>query len=370
MKIILTANTSFAIFNFRKGLILELLQRGHTVIVLAPRDWTTDELMRMGCSYMPIKMSRTGKNVLSEISTLVGIFRSIKYSQPELVLSFTIKNNIYVGLCCRRLHISYAPNITGLGAGFGGKTLLQTILVKALTFSLAKASRVFVQNDSDEQFLVRERIAKRAQITLLPGSGVDLDHFSHQPLPDRKDGLQFAFIGRLMKEKGIIEFIEASKILHAAHESTRFVIVGGVDTAHGAELVERKLEEIKSLNYISVVGIQKDVRSILMQSHSVVLPSYYREGTPRSLIEAAAMGRIVITTNLPGCRDVVDDQRSGFLIESKSTASLVRAMKMTMRLSDLELKSMSKRARDKAFYTFDERIVISKYVSLLDSLKS
>lgn len=364
MRIILTGNTSFKIANFRAGLISALLKDGHEVIALSPSDEYTRTLQQMGCTTIALRMRRTGTNPFIEAKLMVEIYCKLAKLRPDYVFSYTIKNNIYAGLACRKLKIPFVPNVTGLGAAFNSRNLLNKLVTSLYLAAFKDARVVFFQNSNDRQTFLNLGIVKLKAARLLPGSGVNLELFKKTPLQASLQ-VRFILIARMLRDKGIHQFAEAAAKVRADHPEAIFQLLGPLDTSAESSIGIEEVDAWQSAGTLSYLGFSADVRPDIEQADCVVLPSYYREGTPRSLLEAAAMGRPLITTNTPGCEDTVRDGISGYLVRSKDSEDLAGAFKRFLALSYEERQAMGEAGRELMEERFDEGIVIEAYRELL-----
>lgn len=318
------------LLNFRGPLIRELIQRGHTVVAAAPdHDYTVEqELARIGAKYHPLPVARSGTNPLSDIATLINVDRALELHRPDLLLAYTMKPVIYGALAAARRGIRSASIITGLGVVFSDhrlalkQRLLRTIVETMLRASLPWNERVFFQNPDDQDLFIRLRLATSAQARLVNGSGVDLQHFAASPPPTGP--LTFLLMTRLLREKGVLEYAAAARALRAKYAHVRFRLLGPSDPGPGGILPD----DIRAIGgeALEYLGEVRDVRPHLRAASVVVLPSYYREGIPRSLLEALAVGRAIVTTDMPGCRETVRSGHNGFLIETRNADALRIAM--------------------------------------------
>lgn len=365
MRVMLTGNTSFKLANFREGLIKRLVSDGHSVIVVAPKDSYSQQLIEMGCEFVPIKMKRNGTSPFSEIKLLISIFWRIKSVSPDIVLSFTIKNNIYAGISTRILNTVFVPNVTGLGPAFNGSGLLNSVVKFLYKQAFGSAERVFFQNTTDLQTFEASGLVDKKQTALLPGSGVDLAKFSHKPLVVRDGNVRFLFVARLLWEKGLGVFVSAATTVRKRHPNAIFQVLGPLDFESRAAVSEKQLNDWISDGDIEYLGSTKCVIPFLEGADCIVLPSYYKEGTPRSLLEAAAVGRPIITTDMPGCADAIRQNETGFLVEPKNEGDLVRAIENFLQLTNQEREQMGKASRRFVEENYSETIVIDAYYAVL-----
>ncbi|MCC5987295.1 MAG: glycosyltransferase family 4 protein [Pararhodobacter sp.] len=365
MRILLTGNTCFKIANFREGLIRALQSEGHDVLVLAPLDDYASKLRALSVALHDLPMDRNGTSPLAEVALLRRIARFLRRERPDIVFSYTIKNNIYAGLACRWLGIPFIPNVTGLGPAFNGDGVLNRVVRGLYRQAFARTSAVFFQNPDDRAVFLQTGLVSEPRAQLLPGSGVDLTHFSAQPMRRTGDDVTFILAARLLWDKGIGLFVDAARQLSKTHPRARFQLLGPADPDSRSGIPLEQIEAWSREGVIEYLGQTTDVRPALAGADCVVLPSWYREGTPRVLLEAAATGRPVITTDMPGCRDAVEDGTTGFLCAPRDVDALAAAMGRFAALSGDTREAMGRAARERAETTFDEAIVIDAYLERL-----
>jgi glycosyltransferase involved in cell wall biosynthesis len=368
MHVLLTGNTTFKLANFREGLIRRLLADGHRVTVAAPPDEYVEKIQALGCDFVPLQMDRNGTSPISEARLLFSIFKVIRRAGPDVVLSYTIKNNIYSGIACRGLGISFVPNVTGLGPMFNATGLLNRTVRALYRVAFGKARAVFFQNSSDLMLFTASRLVSQDRARLLPGSGVDLNRFAASPLPESGEGIRFLLVARLLWDKGVSVYVDASRKVRETFPQVRFQLLGPLDPDSKSGISGAQLDEWISEGVVDYLGSTQDVLPFLQAANCLVLPSYYHEGTPRSLLEAGAVGRPIITTDMPGCRDVVVEHESGFLVAPRDADQLAAACEAFLRLSPEEQRAMGAASRRHIAQTYDEGIVISAYLGLLAEL--
>jgi len=365
MKILLTGNTAFKIANFREGLVRQLISDGHEVIVLAPEDQYVAQIRSLGCHFEPLKMQRNGTNPFQELKLLRDIYRCIREHKPDMVFSYTVKNNIYSGISCRLMKVPFAPNVTGLGPAFNNKGVLNKAIKILYRFAFSRARRIFFQNDSDLDTFRAARLATSEQAQLLPGSGVDLARFRYEDMQEGRAEIRFLLVARLLWEKGIGLYVEAAREIRKHHPSVRFQVLGPLDIESKSGILRSQIDVWVEQGCIEYLGTTHDVTGYLADADCIVLPTYYNEGTPRSLLEAGAIGRAIITTDQPGCREVVLDKSSGYLIAPRDIDSLISACKSYLALESHERALMSRTSRKHVEKNYDEDIVIKAYLALL-----
>lgn len=358
--VILLANTSWYLFNFRKRLAEDFIGAGVDVVFLAPADKYTDRLARIA-PFIPLNLDRKGCNPITELGTLFRLSRNIHEIKPDAVLTWTSKPNIYGALAGRLLNIPVIPNVTGLGFAFVNRNWLTVLIGGLYRYSLRRCPVVFFQNAHDQDEFIRAGWIQRGRDCLLPGSGVDLTRFSLRPFRNESEFV-FLFAGRLLRDKGLHELVSAAKLLKGQRFPIRVRFAGSVDPGNPASI---SFDEIQSWTEegIEFVGHSDDVKALIDDADCVVLPSYYREGVPRILLEAAASGRPVITTDTPGCRDAVIPEKTGLLCNPRDTESLLNAMRRMIVLPTSERAAMGLAAREYMEKKFSEKIVIDAYLN-------
>lgn len=369
MRICLTVNAAWNIWNFRRPLVEALVADGHDVTILAPRDETAGKLECIGARFVDLAMDVRGLGVAQNLGMVGHFRRHFAAIRPHVVLGYTIKNNIFGAMAARRLGIPFLPNVTGLGTIFLGSRAMFLAGKALYRHGMGKLPIVFVQNEDDRDFLLANRLLREEQMRLLPGSGIDLAQFAATPLPDNAQGLTFLMISRLIRDKGTMEYLDAARAVRKNHPHCRFQLLGPLGAANRTAISEAELQPYLDDGSVEYLGATDDVRPFVEQAHCVVLPSY-REGAPRSLIEAAAMGRPVITTDVPGCRAVVTDGVSGLLCEVRSAESLAESFRRFAALSAAERQAMGDAGRARMEAEYDVAIVIDRYRQAIAELVS
>ena len=364
--VVLAANSLWYITNFRTGLVRALRDAGYRPIVVAPADPKNEgRLAELGIEFVPIKIDRKGLNPIVELSLLSRLSRLLRRLRPSAYVGFTIKPNIYGAVAASRLRIPVIANVSGLGTAFIRRGALQRTVTGLYRIAFRRAV-VFFENADDRQLFVDRRILRPEQARLVPGSGIDLDSFAVADLPS--DETIFLLIARLIGDKGVREFVEAARSLRQRMPHARFQLLGGIDEGNRTSIQKPELNAWVHAGVIEYLGETDDVRPFIAKASAVVLPSY-REGLPRSLLEGAAMGRPLIATDVPGCRDVVDEGVNGFLCESRNPVSLADAMWRLGSLPEQQRSSMGAAARRKVQEQFSEALVIRAYLNALAGLQ-
>lgn len=366
-KLVISINSTWNFVNFRAGLLRALAGQGYELVAVAPDDGYVDELTRLHCRYLPVKMKRRTTSVIGETHLLAQYAALLRRERPCAQLTFTIKPNIYGSLAARAYHIPSIANVAGLGTTFLQAGPLNRLVRAMYSAALRPSPITFFQNDADRELFSAAGIVRRERSRLLPGSGVDLHRFSPRSSASDVPGPIFLLLGRFLWAKGLAEYADAARAIRLRHPSAEFRLLGmpetGAGAVDGAQLLRWQQEGV-----MRIFPAVDDVRPALADADCVVLPSFYPEGTPRSLLEAAAMGRPIITTNVPGCRDIVEDGQNGYLCEPRDAMSLRQAIERFVSLGPTERQEMGRKSRAAAENRFDEQIVINAYLSALDEV--
>lgn len=367
MHILMTVNAAWNIWNFRRPVVEAILADGHRVTVLAPPDDSVPDLERIGCRFRPLKMSVKGINPLEDLKLQRRFNRVLREDQPDAVLSYTVKNNIFGARAARALGVPFLPNVTGLGTAFLSGKLLQTVTEQLYRRSFSALSVVFFQNEDDRDLFIDRLIVRPDQARLLPGSGIDLIHFAPAAMPPANKPPVFLMIARLLRDKGVLEFFDAAIQIKVRHPKVRFQLLGAAGTENRSAIDRAALDAWVAEGAVEYLGTTNDVRPVIEEASCVVLPSY-REGAPRTLIEAAAMARPVITTDVPGCRAVVAPDITGFLCEVRNAESLAAAIERFLALPPAAQQAMGQAGRAKMEREYDQAIVVDVYREAIASL--
>jgi len=365
-RVVLAANSSWNIVNFRAGLIEALKREGYEPVVVAPLDEAAESRMgELGVERIVVGIERSGLNPIADLRLLGEYRRILKRLRPAAFLGFTIKPNIYGCIAARSLGVPAIANISGLGTVFIKRGALLALVTRLYRFALSRAAVVFFQNPDDRALFIERRMVRPEQARLLPGSGVDLERFA--PAPQPLGPPTFLLIARLLGDKGVREFVEAARMLRPGLPEARFQLLGPIDEGNRTAISRAELDEWIAQGLVDYLGETDDVRPYVAAASAVVLPSY-REGLPRSLLEAAAMARPLIATDVPGCREVVEDGTNGFLCRVRDSESLAKAMKNLAEMPVSRRSAMGEAARRKVQDQFSETVVIRAYLDALDTL--
>lgn len=357
MKILILANNDIGLYNFRKELIEKIIQKNNNVYISLPNGERVKDLIELGCNFVETNIDRRGTNPLKDIKLIMKYKKIIKKINPDIVLSYTIKPNIYGGIVCRIKKVPYICNITGLGTATENKSIIQKLVFTLYKIALKDVKCCFVQNSENLQFLIDNKLVDKMKCKLIPGSGVNLEHFKILQYPSENENVKFLFISRIMREKGIEQYLEAAKYIKGKYNNTEFHILGFCEQEY-----EEKLKKMTDEGIINYHGLQKDIIPFLREGSCLIHPSYYPEGMSNVLLEASASARPVITTNRSGCREIVEDGKTGYIIEIRNSKQLIEKIEEFLKLSNEQRRQMGREARKKVENEFDRNIVINKYM--------
>jgi glycosyltransferase involved in cell wall biosynthesis len=366
-KILISANEAWNLVNFRRPIIEALLARGYEVVAAGrPASGPERELAKMGCRFYPLPIDSKGLSPRRDLATFLAYCRLFQRERPSVYLGMTVKPNVYGSLAARLCGVPVINNISGLGTAFIRTSWLTRLVESLYRLALARSHTIFFQNHSDRDLFVARRLVQRAQARLLPGSGVDLQYYSPSaevdPEPDQ--GVSFLLIARLLRDKGVVEYVDAARLLKRSHPELQFRLLGFLGVENRTAIGREELEQWVCEGTVDYLGSSDDVRPHIAAADCVVLPSY-REGTSRVLLEAAAMGKPLIATDVPGCRETLDPDVSGFLCDVRDAASLAEAMGKVARLTAQERLAMGAAGRAKMVQEFDQKIVVERYLQAI-----
>jgi len=370
MKVAIVVNSAWAAFNFRVNLALTLVNKGYEVIFIVPYDGVYSEKLKKNFQCHNLFIDPKSLSPIKEIKTLVSLFNIYKKVKPNVVFHFTIKLNIYGSIIARVCKIPCISNITGLGTLFIENNLVTFFAKLLYKFSLSFADKIFFQNIEDQNYFYNNKLVHfDANTSLLPGSGVDLEKFKFSTPIIQKDKFVFLLISRLLRDKGIYDYIDAIKIVKRRYPDKiiEFQLLGEVGTNNRTAIQMIELQGWINDNLVSYLGLSDKVEQIISGCDCVVLPSY-REGMPRSILEAFAIGRPAIVSDVPGCRGIVEHKTNGLLCKVKSPQDLAKKMITMMRISKECRNKMSENGRAKIVHFFDEKIVINTYIESINHM--
>lgn len=355
-KILIIGTNMMALYNHRLELIVNLLQQGYDVVVAAPKGGEEKALMDTGCRFIHIPVDTRGTNPTNDYKLIRGIRKICKIEKPDLLLTFYTKTNIYGGIVAGQLKIPYIENICGLGSSLVKDNILGNLLKFLYRKALKNVDFVFFQNNDNIRFITSHKIYN-GDYKLLPGSGVSLERFNMLPYPS-EDHCEFLFCSRIIKPKGIEDYIEAAKIVKQKYPESVFHVVGPCDPMY-----TKIIKDADTSGVIKYHGKLMDLHPILEKTHCCVLPSYYPEGMANVLLEGAASGRPVITTARPGCGETVEDGVTGFVVNERDPQDLALTIEKFINLPYEEKIRMGLKGREKMEREFNREIVIGNYLS-------
>ena len=349
------ANSDTGLYKFRRELLEELLKQ-HQVCICLPDGDYIQSMVEMGCEFIKCDyLERRGKNPLKE-SKLISFYKKVlKSEKPDIVFTYTIKPNIYGGMACKSLKIPYVVNITGLGSAVENAGVMQKVTLALYKIGLKGAQKVFFQNTENRDFMLEKKVVSGAY-DLLPGSGVNLNQYQEYPYPDGET-TDFVFIARIMKEKGIDQYLDTAEYIRKKYPETRFHVCGACKEEYRV-----KLEKMHQDKVIIYHGKVKNMVEIYQKMSCTIHPTYYPEGLSNVLLESSATGRPIITTDRAGCREVIDDAVNGYVCRQKDSEDLIKQVEKFLALSWEERKNMGLAGRKKVEKEFDRNIVINKYL--------
>lgn len=359
-RILVLANNDVGLYRFRKDLLAALLGAGHEVYISLPDGGFISELVQLGCRFIDTPIERRGMNPIHD-SKLFHQYRAIlKEVKPDLVLTYTIKPNIYGGLACRMAHIPYAVNITGLGSAIENGGWLKKFVLALYKPALKGARVVFFENAGNRDTLAATGVVPKGRDVVLSGAGVNLEDYPYQSYP-QEGAVRFLFVGRVMHEKGVDELFAAAKRMKQEYgDGVEFHIVGSFEEGY-----KPLMDELEKAGVVKYHGYQSDMKRFYAMASCVVLPSYH-EGMSNVLLEAAASGRPLITSDIPGCREAVEDGNSGYLCPAKDANALYGAMQRVMKLSVEQRSEMGCRGRERMEQRFSKTAVVTETIKHLE----
>lgn len=347
------------VFRFRGELIEKLVADGYDVTVCFPNGpfgEGEETAKQYGCHFIENHMERRGTNPIKDLTIVKEYFSIVRKVKPNVVLAYTVKPDVYGGIVCRLLNVPFMPNITGLGKGLDQEGIVQKITIKLYKFSIKKSHCVFFQNDNDKKFFDMHGITYKHGI-ILPGSGVNLKKYQSLPYPDENEPVRFIYVARVMKAKGIEQYFEAAHMIKQKYLNVEFHICGFCE-----ENYKRVLEEKAKSEEVIYHGLVDDIQMYIKFSHCIVLPSFHPEGVSNVLLEGAACGRPLITTDRPGCRETVKDGVTGYLVRQRDSKDLIEKMIQFIQLPNSERRKMGQLSRKKIEKEFSRQIVVNAYM--------
>ena len=364
MKILVLTNNFGGLHSFRKEVMKALVDEGHKVVISAPFDEKKEYFEEIGCNVIDTQFNRKGMNPLKDFGLMMRYRKLMKQEKPGVVLSYTIKPNLYGGMACQMCGVPQIANVTGLGSAVENSGWLQKLTIILYKVGLRKTRTVFFQNKANMEFCKEHGMVK-GHSRLIPGSGVNLQYHTLQEYPAEGEPVRFIFISRLLKEKGIEEYLTAAHEIKAKYPETEFHILGARE-----EDYQERLEELQKEGIVIYHGAQPDVRPYIGKAWCTVHPSYYPEGMSNVLLESCAAGRPIVTTNRPGCGEIVDDGVNGYVVKQQDGYDVARKLEQFLGLSYNEKKEMGLAARKKVEREFGRQIVIDAYLKEINSINN
>ena len=362
-KVLILANDTTYVYNLRTAIIKELIKNNYEVYIAAEILEFESELKKMKCHLININISRHSTNPISDIKLMFKYKKIFKSIKPDIILSYNIKPNVYGGMASRSISARFMPNITGLGTALEYPGIMQKLTIILHKIGLKKAYTVFFQNSENIDFFKKHNIlSKRTNTVLLPGSGVDLR--VHKVLEYPKDKIiRFLFVARIMKDKGIDIYLETAKQIKEMYPNTEFHICGYCDDIKYKQI----LDEYEKKNIIIYHGEQKNMIPYFKMANAIIHPSYYPEGMSNVLLEAAAHGRPIICTDRSGCKETVDDNKSGFIVPVKNTEKVIESVEKIIQMTNKKREQMGLNGRKKIEREFDRKIVVKSYMEVISN---
>ncbi|XTR37221.1 glycosyltransferase family 4 protein [Paraclostridium tenue] len=362
-KVLILANHAITISLFRTELVEAMINEGYEVYISSPYGEQLEYFIELGCKLIETPVDRRGTNPKNDFKLLLKYNGILKDINPNVVLTYTVKPNLYGGIACRLNKVPYIPNVTGLGSGFINGGIIQRIVKQLSKISFKKAHKVMVQNSEDLNTLVANNLVRDDNYELIPGSGVNLNKYKVLDFPDKEDPIEFNFIGRVMKDKGIEEFLEAAKEIKSKYHEVKFNIIGMIDQNEYKEIIDKYQKE----DIIRYYGFQKDTIKFIKNSTCTINPSY-AEGMSNVLLESAACGRPIIASDIPGCREIINNNINGYTFEVKNTKDLTKKIEKIISLKYEERLKMGLAGRLKVENEFDRKIVVEKYINEMNKI--
>lgn len=365
-KILILANFDVGLYKFRKDLIAKFLEQKHQVFISLPYGKLVEPLKKLGCQFIDTPIDRRGISLVTDGKLFFSYLSLLKKIQPDLVISYTIKPNIYGGLAARILKIPYAINITGLGTAFQKEGMVKKLVCMLYKSACKKAKTVFFENAGNRQTFLIHKLVKKKQTCLLNGAGINLEEYPYMKYPPNltagENEIRFLFIGRVMKEKGVDELFEAVRRIKKKYPNVVLELVGLYEDDY-----KEKVEQLEAKGILRFYGYQEDVKPYIARAHCFVLPSYH-EGMANTLLEAGAMGRPLITSKIHGCMEAVEDGKNGYLVKVENVDDLERKMIQFIELDESEKEKFGRKSRKIMEERFEKEKVVDRTVARLEEV--
>jgi len=366
LTIAVVLNTAWNIYNFRLGLIKHLKQAGHRVIAIAPPDAYVDEIEATGCRFYSLpNLQRKGTNPIYDLRLTYNLYKIYKSEQVDIVLQYTVKPVVFGTISAKMAGIKAINTLTGLGYAFISDGFVSKIVRNLYRVSLRFSHKVLFQNQDDRQLFLDHKLVPKKLSGIVHGSGINTAYFKPATKDLKNGSTRFLFIGRLLYDKGVKEFIEAAKMILKRYPNTQFHVIGELDTGNPSTIDPNELKEWRSEGIIRYHGRMDDVRPHVERCDALVLPSY-REGLPRVMLEGMSMAKPLIATDVPGCRDTVEHNKNGFLVKVRDSITLFEAMEKMILMGKEERTKMGNYGRRMALERFDERQIVNQYLKMVE----
>ena len=359
MTILVLTNNFRGLYNFRKEVMTAFLDEGNEVIISASCDEKAPDVEKLGCKIIETQFNRQGTNPIADMKLMWRYRKLIKQTKADVVLTYTIKPNLYGGMACALTGVPQIANVTGLGAAVEYPGLMQKLTIFLYKVGMRKTRLTFFQNTDNMEFCQEHGMVK-GPVQLIPGSGVNLQYHAKMPYPVETEPVRFLFMGRIRREKGIEEFLAAAEKITKTHDNVEFHVVGGCEGDY-----EGRLLDMQSKGIITYHGRQSDVRPFIAKASCTLHPSFYPEGMSNVLLETCSTGRPIMR---PGCREIVEDGRNGFLVKQQDAEDLIEKVEKFLALPYAERKAMGDAAREKAEREFDRNIVVKAYLEAVEKV--
>lgn len=367
-KIVMVGNTTWSMIKFRKGLIKKLIELNYEITIVSPFDKHVLEIKELGCNYIDINIDNKGSNPIKDIKLIFELKKIYLNIKPDLIIHYTIKPNIYGTIASKLAGINSFAVVTGLGYTFINNTLVSKIAKLLYRFSFKFSEKVFFINNDDKNEFINNQLVIKSKINILPSEGINTSFFSNNSNNTGNiSNISFLLIARMLWDKGVGEYVDAANILKEKYPNVVFGLLGYLDSDNPKAITKKQMNEWESYCNIKFYGSTDNVKYFISKSDCIVLPSY-REGISMTLMESASLSKPLIATNVPGCKDLIDDGINGFLCEVKNAEDLANKMEKMINLNLEERISMGKAGREKMIKEFDESIVISKYLENIKEL--
>lgn len=367
-RILIGCNSAWSVLKFRAGLIRRLLDDGYEVVVAAPADACAQDLQQLGCRFVPVNFKPNGANPFEDLHMVLKLIRLLWLERPKVFITYTIKFNIYGAIAARIVRCNCVSVTTGLGYTFIQKGFVAWIGRLLFKIAYRFPFEIWFLNEDDRLEFVRNGLVEINKTKLIPGEGVNTNFFSTGSVSNHADSnMCVLLIARILWDKGVGEFVDAAAKLREKFPNAEFCLLGSLDSANPSAIPRFQVEKWQAEGKVRYLGVAEDVRPYIAAATCVVLPSY-REGLPRCLLEAASMSLPIVATNVPGCRDVVDDGETGFLCRPADSLDLAEKISRVLAAPLSERMLMGEKGRSKVISQFDENLVVNCYMDLLRRL--